>query len=116
MKYQIVDANYVLLHTGEMPIVDVRPQAMYEESRIPTAQSVSMMPIKEEGGDVAAKMAARFAALGIGPDDPVIVYCYNGGLAREACDYLESQGYFQLRCYEGSWVDWIALPTRPIEK
>lgn len=115
MDYQIVDAAYVQSKIGEVPIVDVRPRWMYDEGHVPTAKSVELMPLKEEGGDVAAKLAAGVVAQGIETDDSVIVYCHDGGLAREACDLLASQGYAQLLCYEGSWLDWTSCPSRPIE-
>ncbi len=116
MAYGIVTADYVLAHLETMPIVDVRPESYYEESRIPHALSVPMLTVKELGGDVAAEMARRVRELGIGEEDDVIVYCMNGGLAREACGFLESQGYAHLHCYEGSWVDWISVDSRPVER
>ena len=115
MSYEIVDAAYVLDNLGVLPIVDVRPGFMYAESRIPGAQSIELMAAKEAPGDTAECFVGRFAEAGLGPDDEFVVYCHNGGLAREACDLLESRGYTRQKCYEGSWVDWIADDTRPIE-
>ena len=116
MAYGIVTAGYVLARLETMPIVDVRPASYYEESRIPHALSVPMLAVKELGGDVAAEMARRVRELGIRETDDAIVYCMNGGLAREACGLLESQGYAHLHCYEGSWADWVSDPTRPVER
>lgn len=116
MAYDVVDAKFVEENLGKMPLIDVRPRSMYEESRIPGARSVEMIACKELGGDVAAEMARRAEAAGVKPDDECIVYCLDGVLAHEACSYLERAGYANLHCYEGSFTDWIADPERPIEK
>ena len=116
MAYDVVDATFVMDNLGSMPIIDVRPQFMYEQSRIPGARSVEMMAAKEAGGDVAAEMARRAEAVGVMPDDECIVYCQDGVLAHEACGYLEQAGYGNLHCYEGSFTDWVTDPTRPLEE
>ena len=115
MAYKIVDADFVLENLDKMPIIDVRPVFMYEESRIPGARSVEMITAKELGGDVAAEMARRAEAVGVGPEDECIVYCLDGTLAMEACEYLSSAGYTGLNCYKGSFTDWITDPSRPLE-
>ena len=60
--------------------------------------------------------AELVAKAGFTPGDEFVVYCYDGGLASEACTLLESRGYTGHACYEGSWVDWISDPTRPVEE
>ena len=116
MAYEVVDATYVLENLDKMPLVDVRPEAMYEESRIPGAISIQLMKAKEADGDTATVFVDEFVSHGLQPSDEFIVYCYNGGLAHEACDLLESKGYTGQKCYEGSWIDWIADDSRPIER
>lgn len=116
MGFEIVDAEFVADNLGKLPLLDVRPTDMYAESRIPGAVSVSLMEAKEADGDTAKVFTERVLDKGFKPEEPLIVYCYNGGLAREACGLLESEGFENLLCYEGSWVDWITDSTRPIEK
>ena len=116
MAYQIVDADYVLDNLGTLPLVDVRPGFMYEESRIPGAISIQLIEAKESLRDTAEYFVEGFTDANLDPQDEFIVYCYDGGLAREACDLLESQGYTGQQCYAGSWVDWISDDTRPIEQ
>lgn len=115
MPYKTVDADFVLDNLDKLPIIDVRPLFMYEESRIPGAKSVEMITAKELGGDVAAEMARRAQAVGVRPEDECIIYCLDGTLAREACDYLSVAGYTGLNCYVGSFTDWITDPARPVE-
>ena len=116
MKYEIVDADYVLEHLGKMPILDVRPKDMYLESRIPGAVSAPLMEAKEAPEDTTEFFLREVLDAGIDPTKDVIVYCYNGGLAREACDLLENTGNTCQKCYEGSWIDWISDSSRPVEK
>lgn len=115
MAYEIVDARFVEDNLGTLPILDVRPTFMYEESRIPGAVSVSLMDAKEADGETSRIFTDRVAAKNFKTNDRFIVYCFNGELAREACDYLQMNGYDGILCYEGSWVDWISDPSRPIE-
>ncbi len=116
MKYEIVDAAYVLEHLGKMPIVDVRPKDMYLESRIPGAVSAPLLEAKEAPEDTTEFFLREVLDAGIDPTKDFIVYCYNGGLAREACDLLENAGSTCQKCYEGSWIDWISDSSRPVEK
>lgn len=116
MSYKTVDAAFVLDRLGTMPLLDVRPFEMYEESRIPGAASVRLMEAMGADGDTADVFAKRVAEAGFAPGDEFVVYCHMGVLAHEACKLLESKGYTGLFCYEGSWIDWVSDPTRPIEK
>lgn len=116
MSYEIVDAAYVLEHLGKMPILDVRPKDMYLESRIPGALSAPLMEAKDAPEDTTEFFLREVLDAGIDPTKDFIVYCYNGGLAREACDLLENVGNTCQKCYEGSWIDWISDSSRPVEK
>ena len=116
MSYEIVDADYVLEHLGKMPILDVRPKDMYLESRIPGALSAPLLEAKEAPEDTTEFFLREVLDAGIDPTKDFIVYCYNGGLAREACDLLENAGNICQKCYEGSWIDWISDSSRPVEK
>ena len=116
MSYEIVDADYVLEHLGKMPILDVRPKDMYLESRIPGALSAPLLEAKEAPEDTTEFFLREVLDAGIDPTKDFIVYCYDGGLAREACDLLENAGNACQKCYAGSWVDWISDSSRPVEK
>ncbi|WP_165060766.1 MULTISPECIES: sulfurtransferase [unclassified Adlercreutzia] len=116
MASKIVNADYVLENLDKIHIVDVRPIEMYENGHIPNAKSVPLMAAKEEGGDVAAIIEKSVEALGIKKDNPIIIYCHDGGLAHEACDLLESKGFTEVYCYEGSWINWIMDSSRPVER
>lgn len=116
MSYEKVDAQFVLDNLGNLPLLDVRPADMYAASRIPGAVSVGLMEAKDADGDTADVFAERVADAGFAPDDRFVVYCYNGMLANEACTLLAEKGYTNQLCYEGSWLDWVSDPSRPIEE
>ena len=56
-------------------------------------------------------LAKAYAALGITPDKPVIVYCNSGHMAslvyRSLHDVL---AYPNVRLYDGSWLEWSITP------
>lgn len=116
MSYEVIDAQYVLDHLGKVQVVDVRPEFLFDEGHIPGAVSVGLMKAQEADGDTADLFMEAFRAAGLDPDKESIVYCHSGQLAHEACDLLEAKGYTAQKCYEGSWVDWISDPARPVEK
>ena len=60
-------------------------------------------------------LRARFRALGVGPDRPAVSMCGSGVTA---CHNLLAMTIAQLpagRLYPGSWSDWCADDSRPIE-
>ena len=100
---------------GRLPIVDVRPAAMYAESHIPTAQNVDLIAMQEAGGNWEKNFVKKIDSMGLKKGTEFIVYCQTGQHAKIACDLLESKGYDQLRDYQGSYLDWISDSRRPVE-
>ena len=77
MKYKIVDAGFVKAHVEDMPIVDVRPEFMYEEARIPGAVSIPYMTwltqrnaamAAETDGEATSEIADGAADAGATPE------------------------------------------------
>lgn len=118
MAAQIVDAAFVKSHIGKLPIVDVRPKELYDEGHIPTALSISLMDFEDapDADTEAEEVSRAYRLRALGPEDPIIVYCQIGKHAKQCCDLLESRGYSNLFLYSGSFVDWTADPSNPIEK
>lgn len=116
MAAQIVDAEFVKSHIGKMPIIDVRPEAMYVEGHIPTAIDICVMDFDKYEARESEELAKEYRRHALTEEDPIIVYCQIGKHAKQACDLLESQGYHNLYLYSGSYEDWITDPARPIEK
>lgn len=64
-----------------------------------------------------AELKKVLASAGITPDQEIVTYC-NGGLGRSTylLAALTLAGYEKVKVYPGSWVEWAADPSRPIER
>jgi thiosulfate/3-mercaptopyruvate sulfurtransferase len=58
-------------------------------------------------------LRARFEALGVRPDQPVVAYCGSGVSACANLVALERAGLAGARLYVASWSGWSADPERP---
>jgi thiosulfate/3-mercaptopyruvate sulfurtransferase len=84
---------------------------------IPGARSVSARENVGPDGRLLDPDALRerFAAAGIGRDTPVVSYCGSGVTACHNLVLLEHVGLGHGRLYPGSWSQWAADPSRPVE-
>jgi thiosulfate/3-mercaptopyruvate sulfurtransferase len=62
-----------------------------------------------------ADLAARFAAVGLEPEQEVITYCHRGARAATAAYALKRAGYDRVRVFVGSWHEWAAT-SLPAER
>jgi thiosulfate/3-mercaptopyruvate sulfurtransferase len=53
---------------------------------------------------------------GLTPDDDIIIYCFKGSRASNTFAALRSAGFGRLRNYLGSWYEWSAIESLPIEQ
>jgi thiosulfate/3-mercaptopyruvate sulfurtransferase len=60
-------------------------------------------------------LAALYRAAGVTPDRQVITYCGRGYAGACGLLALRLLGYEQLRLYDGSWAEWSADPSLPVE-
>lgn len=114
MSTQIVDAVYVQEHLGEVPIIDLRPEFMFDAYHIPDSNSIDFWFLKTQNGFTLPVRLSQFLnEKGIGLNDPVIIMCQSGQMSTEACEMLEDQGYTELRHYAAGWADWASDKSRP---
>lgn len=60
-------------------------------------------------------LAALYAGVGVTPDREVITYCGRGYAASCGLLALKILGYERVRLYDGSWAEWSADPSLPVE-
>jgi thiosulfate/3-mercaptopyruvate sulfurtransferase len=63
-----------------------------------------------------AEILAECATAGIGPDTPVIIYCFKGARASNTFVALEEAGIKHVSIYFGSWNEWSRDSSLPIEE
>lgn len=110
-------------------LVDARPRAQFEGTEpgegvsrpghIPGAVAAFW---KEDlrAGEVPRlrsvdELRARYAALGVTPDDVVVAYCRTGVQASFTYFVLAYLGY-DVRLYDGSFAEWSAAPGTPVAR
>lgn len=114
----VVDAAYVIALEDGAYLVDTRTVEEYTEGHIPGALNASYP--KSTGGpcqaeENAASFRAAWAKLEVPLDAHVVLYCRTGVRASAAATALKEDGYANVEVYEGSWTDWTADPSRPVE-
>lgn len=100
--------------------LDARSPDEYAQGRIPGAINFPFTDVAEPDQPrywkSAAQLEAEFSALGVTPDKLVIAYCSSG--VRSAALYftLRLIGYENVALFSGSYDEWTADPSRPIER
>jgi thiosulfate/3-mercaptopyruvate sulfurtransferase len=60
-------------------------------------------------------LARLYNSVGVSPDQEVITYCGRGYAGACGLLALKILGYERARLYDGSWAEWSADPTLPVE-
>ncbi len=89
-----------------VPVIDVRPAAMYEAEHIPGALNIPLVNPADGSMVPDDKLAAAIDAAGVKPQDDVVLYCQTGYHAGLAAQALARQGYTDIELYSGSMEDW----------
>ena len=101
-------------------LVDARSPDEFAQGHIPGAVPFPFTDVSEPDQPrywkSAEQLRVEFAALGITPDKHVIPYCSTG--VRSAALYftLRLIGYENVSLFSGSYAEWTADPSRPIEQ
>lgn len=115
----VIDRDELLSRLGAVQVIDAREAERYrgeEETvdpvpgHIPTALSAPYAGnLTEEGTFKSPEdLAARFAALGLDPERPIVSSCGSGVTACHNILALHMAGYPEPMLYPGSWSDWSA--------
>lgn len=96
--------------------VDFSPR----RGRIPSAKWVEWYKLMDDSDIPTFKSAEEITAIlaeqGIGKDDDIIIYCFKGSRASNTFAALKMAGFTKLRNYLGSWYEWSANESLPIEQ
>jgi thiosulfate/3-mercaptopyruvate sulfurtransferase len=106
----LLDARVEPRYRGEVEPVD--PVA----GHIPGARSAPAGDNVDASGRFLSRerLLERFASLGVDSDRPVGAYCGSGVTAAQEVLALHLAG-FPAALYAGSWSEWVADRTRPVE-
>jgi thiosulfate/3-mercaptopyruvate sulfurtransferase len=106
----LLDARAEARYRGEVEPID--PVA----GHIPGALSAPATGNVDGSGRFLSpeRLGERFASLGVGTDGPVGAYCGSGVTAAQEVLALQLAG-IPAALYAGSWSEWVADRTRPVE-
>ena len=110
---QIVDARAAARFEGSVP----EPRAGLRSGHIPGSRNVPFATLLNGDGTLkpAAELAAIFAGAGIDTGRPVVASCGSGVTAGVVALALAVLGRADAAVYDGSWTEWGADATLPIE-
>lgn len=114
-----VDEVVAALDDPNVVLVDARSPDEFAGGHIPGAVLFPFAEVAESGQPPywksAEQLRSEFADLGVTPDQHVIAYCSSG--VRSAAIYftLRLIGYENVSLFSGSYDEWTADPSRPIE-
>ncbi len=110
---QIIDARSAARFAGEAP----EPRPGLRSGRIPNSLNMPYDALLNEDGTLktAAQLKAIFDGAGIALDRPVATTCGSGVTASILSFALAIIGHRDTAVYDGSWSEWGADDTLPIE-
>jgi thiosulfate/3-mercaptopyruvate sulfurtransferase len=110
---QIVDARAAARFAGTAP----EPRAGLRSGHIPGSRNVPFTSLLNADGTLKseADLRAAFAGAGVAIDKPVVASCGSGVTAGVLTFALAMLGHPDTAVYDGSWVEWGADPSLPIE-
>ena len=114
-----IDEVQDALDDPSVVLVDARTPSEYAAGHIPGAINIEFtMNAKSDGSGVwksSLELLAIYATAGVTPEKQVIPYCTTG--VRSAATYftLRLIGYEHVMLFTGSFKEWSADPSRPVD-
>jgi thiosulfate/3-mercaptopyruvate sulfurtransferase len=102
------------------PLLDCRMDQTWDATgeHIPGARRLpapSLTDPASGGFESPEQTRERLRALGLAPEQEVILYCGGGVSAARAWLAMEAAGYENASVYDGSWAEWSQDPLLPRE-
>jgi thiosulfate/3-mercaptopyruvate sulfurtransferase len=106
------------IESNDVAIVDARTPGEYAAGHIPGAVNIPFTDNYAADGTLLDidSLTELYASRGVTPDQSVIVYCSTGVRAASDVFALEYLAYPDVQLYLGSYNEWSADPSLPIEK
>jgi thiosulfate/3-mercaptopyruvate sulfurtransferase len=105
----VLDARSAERYRGESEPLDARAGHIPGALNRPFAENLQGQLFKSP-----ALLRSEMLALGLMPDQEIIVYCGSGVTANHTLIALAEAGFKRGRLYPGSWSDWVSYPENPI--
>ncbi|MEM1038445.1 MAG: 3-mercaptopyruvate sulfurtransferase [Pseudomonadota bacterium] len=122
------DTMRTLVSSGEMQIVDARPEGRFagrdpeprpgvRAGHMPGALSVPFPELSQDGKLLSADaLRQKFDKAGVDLSKPAVTTCGSGVTAAALTLALETVGHHNHKLYDGSWAEWGSAPDTPVEK
>lgn len=109
---KVVDARSLGRFSGEE--ADPRPQA--KSGHIPASKNLHYAVLQKDGHMLPAEdLARQFEIAGLSKEDKIVFSCGSGVTACILALGANEAGYEKLAVYDGSWSEWGASNSYPIE-
>jgi thiosulfate/3-mercaptopyruvate sulfurtransferase len=123
-----LDEVFSALGSGDIQIADARPAARFRgeapeprpglrSGHMPGAKNLPPSELYHLDGTMLAPLDLedKIQAAGIDPDKPLIASCGSGITACMIALALARTGHDRTAVYDGSWAEWGAAKTTPVE-
>ncbi|TKY88867.1 hypothetical protein EX895_002108 [Sporisorium graminicola] len=93
--------------SGEITIIDVREPNEVAQGIIPSAVNVPLSQFQKAFSGSGGDFVRDFAFQRPEYDDKIVFYCRSGKRSQQALEFAQKNGWWNVRNYEGSWLDWV---------
>lgn len=110
----LLDSRSPAEFSGQVPGRQIaRPGHIPGAVNVNWVHNLTAPPRRFKSGEALRQL---YRDVGVTPDKEIVVYCRTGVRASHAYFVLRLLGYARVRVYDGSFVEWSAQATAPVEE